>query len=50
MSILCDCHMGVKASWKCFASLHAHEDAHEVQPPDPQGLPEPCFFRSQLGL
>lgn len=46
MSILRDCHMGVKASWKCFASLHAHE----VQPPDPQGLPEPCFFRSQLGL
>ena len=46
MSILRDCHMGVKPSWKCFESLHTHE----IRSPDLQGLPEPCFFRSQLGL
>lgn len=46
MSVLYDRHIGVQASWKHFGSLHTHE----VWPPDPQGLPEPWFFRSQLGL
>lgn len=46
MAVLCDCHMGAKASWKCFKSLHTHK----VWPSKSQGLPEPCLFRSQLGL